>query len=422
MSSSQRNLSPSERRSHRWLGEQLDLFHFPAHSLGMAAWHPRGLVVYEALAAYGRELDARYGYQEVRSPLVCDSRLWERSGHQEKFADRMFQLSVDGRPAALKPMNCPGHCELFALRPRSYRELPVRIAELGHVHRLEQPGELNGLLRARSFVIDDGHIFCAPGQVAAELAACLRMVREVYELFGLPLAAELSLRPEQRLGDDRLWARAEANLREALCEIGLPFEERPGEGAFYGPKVDLHISDALGRSWQMGSVQLDFQLPIRFDLSYVGPDGKSQDEDGGLYRPVLVHRALFGSYERFIGILLEHFDGRFPSWLAPEAVRVLPVGGKQSAYAQEMADRLADVGVRVGIDRDGPLGSRIRAAHDLRVPLLAILGERETAAKQVALRRQGSEHQIVVSLEEAIAMLSQTVSQRSSHRTVALDN
>ena len=418
MSSSQHNPVPSGR-SHRWLGEQLDLFHFPAHSLGMASWHPRGVVVYDALAAYGRELNADYGYQEVRSPLVCDRRLWERSGHQEKFADRMFQLSVDGRPAALKPMNCPGHCDLFALRPRSYRELPLRIAELGHVHRLEQPGELNGLLRARSFVIDDGHIFCAPEEVAGELIACLQMAQEVYQLFGLALAAELSLRPKQRLGDDQLWDRAEADLREALREARLSFEERPGEGAFYGPKVDLHISDALGRSWQMGSVQLDFQLPLRFDLRYVGPAGNSQNPGGNPYRPVLVHRALFGSYERFIGILLEHFDGRLPLWLAPEAVRVLPVGADQAGYAQEVAARLADAGVRSAIVADGPLGGRIREAHQRRIPLIAIAGPREIAAEEIALRRHGAENQAVKPLPEAVAMLGDEVARRRSHADIA---
>lgn len=411
MSSPQHNLSSPERRSHRWLGEQLDLFHFPAHSLGMASWHPRGVIVYDALVAYGRELNARYGYQEVRSPLVCDSRLWERSGHQQKFADRMFQLSVDGRPAALKPMNCPGHCDLFALRPRSYRDLPLRISELGHVHRLEQAGELNGLLRARSFVIDDGHIFCAPEEVAGELVACLRMAEEVYERFGLVLVAELSLRPEQRLGDDRLWDHAEADLREALREAALSFEERPGEGAFYGPKVDLHISDALGRSWQMGSVQLDFQLPLRFDLRYVGPDGNSQDSGGNAYRPVLVHRALLGSYERFLGILIEHFDGRFPLWLAPEAVRVLPVGADQFAYAQEVAGRLADAGVRSAVVDAGPLDGRIREAHRLRIPVVAIVGAREMAAEQIALRRQGGERQAVESLHDVVAMLGDEVAQ-----------
>ena len=384
----------------------------------MAAWHPRGVVVYDALAAYGREVNARYGYEEVRSPLVCDRGLWERSGHQEKFADRMFQLSVDGRPAALKPMNCPGHCDLFALRPRSYRELPLRISELGHVHRLEQAGELNGLLRARSFVIDDGHVFCAPEEVAGELVACLRMAREVYELFGLALVAELSLRPEQRLGHDRLWDRAEADLREAVREAALSFEERPGEGAFYGPKVDLHISDALGRSWQMGSVQLDFQLPLRFDLRYVGPDGNSHDVGGNPYRPVLVHRALFGSYERFIGILLEHFDGRFPLWLAPEAVRVLPVGAEQSAYAQEVADQLADAAVRCAIAGAGPLDGRIREAHRLRIPLVAIVGAREMAAEEITLRHAGG-HQDVSSLRDAVRMLGDEVAGRRRPGEVA---
>jgi threonyl-tRNA synthetase len=415
MSSSQPNPRAPERRSHRWLGEQLDLFHFPAHSIGMASWHPRGVVVYDALAAYGRELNARYGYQEVRSPLVCDIQLWERSGHQEKFAERMFQLGVDGRPAALKPMNCPGHCDLFALRPRSYRELPLRIAELGHVHRLEQPGELNGLLRARSFVIDDGHVFCAPAQVAGELIECLRMAQEVYELFGLALVVELSLRPEQRLGDDRLWDRAEADLRDAVREAGLSFEERPGEGAFYGPKVDLHISDALGRSWQMGSVQLDFQLPLRFDLRYVDAGGSSHDPEGNPHRPVLVHRALFGSYERFMGVLIEHYDGRFPLWLAPEAVRLLPVGGGQAEYAQEAAGRLADAGVRCAIDGAGPLDGRIREAHRLRIPLVAIVGASEMAAEEIALRRPGRAGQARESMRDAVAMLRDEVAERRSH-------
>jgi threonyl-tRNA synthetase len=412
MSSSQHDHDSRAARSHRWLGEQLDLFHFPAHSLGMASWHPRGVVLYDALAAYGRELNGRYGYQEVRSPLVCDGRLWERSGHWEKFADRMFRVDIDGRPAALKPMNCPGHCDLFALRPRSYRELPLRIAELGHVHRREQPGELNGLLRARSFVIDDGHVFCAPGQVAHELIACLRMAQEVYDLFGLALSAELSLRPDDRLGDDRLWDRAEGDLREALRDAGLAFEERPGEGAFYGPKVDLHISDSLGRAWQMGSVQLDFHLPVRLDLRYVGQDGSSHDAEGVPHRPVLVHRALYGSYERFIGILLEHFNGRFPLWLAPEAVRVLPVGAAHSAYAGEVADRLGAAGVRAEIVGGGPLDGRIRDAHRERVPVIAIVGAREMAARQVALRRHSSGQQVAASLPDAVAMLSAEVAER----------
>lgn len=400
----------SEYRSHRWLGEQMDLFHFSAHSPGMACWHPRGLRVYRALEEYCRELGERYSYEEVRSPLVCDSRLWERSGHAEKFADKMFALSVDGHPAALKPMNCPGHADLYALRPRSYRELPLRLWELGHVHRLEQSGELNGLLRARSFVIDDAHLFCAPEQVPGELAACLHIAQEVYALVGLGLRAELSLRPAQRLGDDALWDAAERGLRDALDEAGLAYVDQPGEGAFYGPKVDLHINDALGRAWQMGSVQLDFQLPIRFDLRYVGPDGRDESRAGEPYRPVMVHRAMFGSLERFIAILIEHFDGRFPLWLAPEAVRVLPVGADQHAYAHHVAARLRAAGVPAGVDPHGPLGGRIRAAQSLRVPVVAVTGAREADAGAAALRRGADQR--VVGLDEAVESLGAEVRER----------
>ena len=408
MSDPNRNLS--QYRSHRWLGEQMDLFHFPAHSPGMACWHPRGLRVYRALEEYCRELDERYSYEEVRSPLVCNSGLWERSGHADKFADKMFALSVDGHPAALKPMNCPGHADLYALRPRSYRELPLRLSELGHVHRLEQSGELNGLLRARSFVIDDAHLFCAPAQVPGELGACLLMAQEVYALVGLALRAELSLRPAQRLGDDALWDAAERGLRDALDQAGLAYVEQPGQGAFYGPKVDLHIDDARGRAWQMGSVQLDFQLPIRFDLRYVGPDGRKESPGGEPYRPVVVHRAMLGSLERFIAILLEHFDGRFPLWLAPEAVRVLPVGAGQHAYAHRVAEALRAGGVRAGVDADGPLGGRIRAAQSLRVPVVAIAGAREADAGAVTLRRGADQR--VVGLDEAVEALCAEVRER----------
>src|SRR3954451_11832267 len=323
---------PPEFRSHRRLGEQLDLFHFPAHSLGMACWHAAGLLILRELERYIRELLDRSGYMEVRAPLVCDAALWERSGHLAKFADKMFHLEVDGRAAALRPMNCPGHCDLYAHRPRSYRELPLRIAEQGHVHRAEQSGELNGLLRARSFVIDDAHLFCAPDQVDAELSACLAMAGEVYGRFGLELSAELSLRPEQRLGSDALWDRAEQGLREAL--------------------------DA----------------------------------------------ALFGSFERFVAILIEHSDGRFPLWLAPEAVRVLAVSDAQAAFAGEVAERLRAAGVRAGVDAAGPLGGRIRAAHALRVPVIAVVGAREQYAGQVMVRR--GESRRLVDVDAAVRELA----------------
>jgi len=402
--------SSGEFRSHRWLGEQLDLFHFPVHSPGMACWHPKGLRVVRALEAYIRDLLDAYGYLEVRTPLVCDSSLWERSGHLAKFADKMFHLEVDGRAAALRPMNCPGHCDLYAHRPRSYRELPLRLAEQGHVHRAEQSGELNGLLRARSFVIDDGHIFCAPDQVAAELGACLHMAAQVYERLGLALSAELSLRPEQRLGSDELWDRAEADLRAALQSADVAFSESSGEGAFYGPKVDLHAADSLERRWQVGSVQLDYQLPERFDLRYVAREGSDVDAEGRPYRPVMIHRAMFGSFERFVAILIEHFDGRFPLWLAPEPVRVLPVGADQHAYAEQVAAQLNDNGVRAAVDADGPLGRRIRAGQSARVPVLAVAGGREAQARSVALRE--GDAQRVLALDAAVAELAKRVAKR----------
>jgi threonyl-tRNA synthetase len=397
-------------RRHRWLGEQLDLFHFPAHAPGMASWHPKGMVMLDVLHAYVRELNRRYGYQEVRSPIVCDHALWERSGHLDKFADKMFHMRVDGRRSALRPMNCPGHCDLYDHRPRSWRELPMRIAEQGHVHRVEQSGELNGLLRARSFVIDDGHLFCAPEHVDAELAACLAMIGEVYDLFGLEPLAELSLRPEQRLGDDALWDRAEDGLRAASSQAGIAFVEQAGEGAFYGPKVDVHVADSLGRAWQMGSVQLDYQLPERLDLRYVAANGTDRDEDGRPHRPIIIHRALLGSFERFVAILLEHFDGRFPLWLAPEAVRVLPIGANQRDYAQEVVERLEGASVRAALVDDGPLAGRIRAAQSARVPVLAVIGEREQDATGVALRR--GPDQRLLPLDTAVSLLADEVAQR----------
>jgi threonyl-tRNA synthetase len=402
---SQPHRAPSAPVPHRRLGEQLDLFHFPDHSPGMAAWHPRGLVVYRALEALVRELNERHGYLEVRSPLICAAALWERSGHAAKFADKMFSLKVDGAPAALKPMNCPGHAELFAQRPRSYRELPLRLAELGHVHRAEQSGEVNGLLRARSFVIDDAHVFCRAGQEDAELRACLGMAREVYELVGLRPHAELSLRPAQRLGSAALWDRAEGALRDALASAGLGFDERPGEGAFYGPKIDLHVQDRHGRSWQLGSVQLDYQLPGRFGLAYV-------DEAGRRAEPVIVHRALLGSFERFLAIVLEHLDGVLPVWLAPEAVRVLPVGDAQLAFAGAVAAAVRAAGARAQVEAGGPLGGRIRAAHAARVPLVAVAGEREAAAGEVAVRRRGEREQSSVALDAFAARLAEMVARR----------
>lgn len=321
---------PAEFRSHRRLGEQLDLFHFPAHSPGMASWHPKGVAILDELRACIRQLHARHGYVEVSAPLVCDHSLWERSGHLGKFADKMFHLEVDGRPAALKPMNCPGHCDFYSHRPRSYRELPLRIAEQG--------------------------------------------------------------------------------LRDALDHAGVGYVEQPGEGAFYGPKVDVHLSDGLDRAWQMGSVQLDYQLPERFDLRFVGANGSELDERGAPHRPVIIHRALLGSFERFLAILLEHHDGRLPLWLAPEQVRVLPVGADQHDYARRVAERLAAAGLRAGVDLDGPLAGRIRASESARVNVVAVAGGREAAGEAIALREGGEQR--VLGLDEAVAELAARSAER----------
>jgi threonyl-tRNA synthetase len=391
--------------SHRRIGEALDLFHLPEHSPGIASWHPRGLIVYRELERLVRELGEARGYQEVRCPSLWDWSVWERSGHARKFSDKMFSVEVDGRRAGLRPMNCPGHAELFAHRPRSWWEMPLRFSELGFVHRNEQSGEVNGLLRGRGFCIDDGHLFCREQQVPGELVGCLQMALEVYDLVALQPRAELSLRPEIRLGDDALWDRAERALRDALEAVGLPFDERPGEGAFYGPKIDLHVFDSLGRAWQLGSVQLDYQLagPDRFDLSYVA-------ENGAPERPVVVHRALLGSFERFIGLLIEHLEGKLPLWLAPEAVRVLPVGHAHVEAANRFADALRQEQVRCEIDADGPLSGRVRRTADMRIPVLAVIGDREAADNSVALRR--GRHSVALASEEAARRLGEEVRER----------
>jgi threonyl-tRNA synthetase len=372
------------------------------------------MIIYNELARLWRELMGVHDYEEVRSPIVCGRELWERSGHWEKFHDKMFVFSADEREFALKPMNCPGHADLYALRPRSYRELPLRYAEMGHCHRHEPSGSLNGLLRVRSFVQDDAHIFCRQSQVQAEVSSCLAMALEVYALFDLNVRAELSLRPQKRLGDDELWDQAEALLRAALVESGLNYEERAGEGAFYGPKVDLHVEDALARSWQMGSVQLDFQLPIRFDLRYINEAGSDVKADGERERPVMVHRAIFGSFERFIGILIEHYDGQFPLWLAPVAVVVLPVGADDGEYAQELADAFLRVGVRAVVDTEGSVGARIRNHELARVPLMMVVGARERNERSVSLRERSNSKLRQLPLAQALAELGRSVKARSA--------
>jgi threonyl-tRNA synthetase len=377
-------LEEARRRDHRRLGVQLDLFHFDEHSPGSPLWHPKGMVVFNELEAVRRRENARRGYSEVKTPLIYDKQLWEISGHWEKFRDNMFMIpEEDGTTFGMKPMNCPGHMLLFGSRLRSYRELPVRYAEAAALHRNERAGTLHGLLRVRHVTQDDAHIFCTPDQAEDEIFGCLDYGFFVYELFGLETVTELSTRPENRLGSDAEWDEAESALARALERRGIDYTLNEGEGAFYGPKIDLHLKDSLDRRWQCGTIQLDFQMPARFGLSYVGSDNAE-------HVPIVVHRTLFGSLERFIGILIEHFGGDLPAWLAPVQARIIPVAEPHREGAAAVAGELAARGVRVDVDAsEETLAKRIRNAELEKVPYVVVYGEKEAESGTLSLRVRG---------------------------------
>jgi threonyl-tRNA synthetase len=383
-----RRLEEARRRDHRRLGKQLGLFDFSDLAPGMPFWHPRGMVVWNVLEDLRRRENERRGYEEVRTPQLYDSELWRTSGHWEKYQEHMFRLEAEGRDYGLKPMNCPGHCLLYSLAPHSYRELPLRVAEAGNLHRNELSGVLHGLLRVRHFVQDDAHIFCTMEQVEQELLACLDYAYYLYDLFELEIRVELSLRPEDKLGTDAEWDVAEAALAQALAGRGLEYTSSAGEGSFYGPKIDLHMGDSLGRSWQLGTVQLDLQMPKRFGLTYQG-------DDNAEHTPAMIHRALLGSLERFVGIYLEHTGGDFPLFLAPEQVRVLPVGEDHAAAARSLAEELGAHGFRAVVDeRDETLGKRIRDAELHKVPYVAVWGDRESRDSVSVRTRGGGQRQL----------------------------
>jgi threonyl-tRNA synthetase len=377
-------LEEARRRDHRRLGRELDLFHTSEVSPGAPFWHPRGMVVWNELSELWRELNRERGYREVRTPILYSIELWKRSGHWEKYRENMFTTSKDERLLGLKPMNCPGHVEIFAADRRSYRDLPLRLAEQGLVHRDEPSGALHGLMRVIHITQDDAHIFCTADQVEGEVIGCLELARTIYDIFGLPMRLELSTRPENRIGDDALWDAAEGALTGALERAGADYELNPGDGAFYGPKIDLHMTDSIGRPWQMGTIQLDYQMPERFQISYIG-------EDNAEHRPAMVHRALFGSFERFIGILIEHFAGAFPLWLAPLQVSVLPVADRHNEHAEAVVAELSAVGLRAEADlRSESVGRKIADAEHLRVPYILVVGDREAESGQVSVRRRGA--------------------------------
>jgi threonyl-tRNA synthetase len=398
-------LEQARARDHRRLGLQLDLFHLDEHSPGSPFWHPKGMVIYNQLEAVRRRENARRGYSEVKTPLIYDKALWVTSGHWEKFRENMFLIPGDSEDQiyGIKPMNCPGHMLLFGQQLRSYRDLPIRYAEAAPLHRNEPTGTLHGLTRVRYVTQDDAHIFCTREQIPGELDGCLDYLRFLYGLFGLEPHAELSTRPDNKLGTDEEWDYTEGELLAALDRYGVPYAVGAGEGSFYGPKIDLHMTDVLGRSWQLGTIQLDAQMPARFGLTYMGSD----NHEHGVF---VVHRALFGSFERFIGILVEHYGGAFPFWLAPVQARVIPVGEGHREAARELRDRLYAEGVRVEVDdRDDTLGKRIRDAEVEKVPFVVVYGDREAEAARawrsfevLAVRERGGE-QSTMSLDELLA-------------------
>jgi len=390
-------LEQARARDHRRIGRQLDLFHFDEHSPGSPLWHPKGMVIYNELEAIRRRENARRGYLEVKTPLIYDKALWVTSGHWEKFRENMFLIPGDteDQTFAIKPMNCPGHMLLFGSQLRSYRDLPIRYSEAAPLHRNELAGALHGLTRVRYVTQDDAHIFCTRDQIPAELDGCLDYLRYLYALFGVEPHAELSTRPENKLGSDEEWDFTEAELLSALDRYAIPYVVGAGEGSFYGPKIDLHLTDVLGRSWQLGTIQLDAQMPARFGLTYMGPDNREH----GVF---VVHRALFGSFERFIGILVEHYGGAFPFWLAPVQVRVIPVGEGHRDSAGALRDRLAAESYRVEVDdRDDTLGKRIRDAELEKVPFVVVYGDRESD-DALAVRERGGD-QSTLSVDELLA-------------------
>ncbi|MCX7673306.1 MAG: threonine--tRNA ligase [Thiobacillaceae bacterium] len=393
-------LEEAERRDHRKLGKQLDLFHLQEEAPGMVFWHPKGWILWQQIEQYMRRKFRQHGYQEVRTPTVMDRSLWERSGHWENYREHMFTTASENRDYAVKPMNCPGHVELFKHGLHSYRDLPLRIAEFGACHRNEPSGALHGLMRVRAFTQDDAHIFCTEAQIQSEVAAFIRMLQEVYADFGFQdVRVKLSTRPEKRVGSDETWDRAEAALAAALAQNGLTYELQPGEGAFYGPKIEFTLKDSLGRLWQVGTIQLDFNLPQRLGAEYVA-------EDNSRRPPVMLHRAILGSMERFIGILIEHYAGNFPLWLAPVQVVVMNITDAQAAYAQEVAQSLKDRGFRVETDlRNEKITYKIREHSLQRVPYQLIVGEKERAQGTVAVRRRGGEDLGAMGLDELMARL-----------------
>lgn len=400
-------LEEAEKRNHRKLGKELELFMFSEEAPGMPFYLANGQIIRNELESYLRQLQAKYDYHEVRTPLMMNQRLWEQSGHWDHYKDNMYFTHVDDQSFALKPMNCPGHMLIFKNDLHSYRDLPIRMAEFGQVHRHEFSGALNGLLRVRTFCQDDAHIFVTPQQIEKEIALALKIIDEVYQVFGFQYDIELSTRPADYMGDLELWNQAEAALENVLNHLGLPFTINEGDGAFYGPKIDIHIKDAIHRSHQCATVQLDFQLPEKFDLTYI-------NEHNEKVRPVVIHRAVFGSIDRFLGILIEHFGGVFPTWLAPKQVQIIGVADQHQEYVQQVVKTLQKEQIRVGVDnRSEKLGKKIREAQMKKIPYILVLGDREKDQQYVTIRKHGEQSLHEMPLSQFVENIKQEIKQKA---------
>ncbi|MGE7723275.1 threonine--tRNA ligase [Bacillus cereus] len=395
------------KRNHRKLGSELELFMFSEEAPGMPFYLPKGQMIRNELEAFLREIQKEYNYQEVRTPFMMNQEVWERSGHWGHYKDNMYFSEVDNKSFALKPMNCPGHMLMFKNKLHSYRELPIRMCEFGQVHRHEFSGALNGLLRVRTFCQDDAHLFVTPKQIEDEIKSVMAQIDYVYKTFGFEYEVELSTRPEDSMGDDKLWEQAEAALENVLQSLNYKYRLNEGDGAFYGPKIDFHIKDALNRSHQCGTIQLDFQMPEKFDLNYI-------DENNEKKRPVVIHRAVLGSLDRFLAILIEHFGGAFPAWVAPVQVKVIPVSNAvHEQYANEIAHKLAQAGVRVEQDaRDEKLGYKIREAQMQKVPYVLVIGDNEMENGAVNVRKYGEEKSEVIALDVFVASIEEEIKNR----------
>ena len=396
-------MEAARKTDRRRPGKVLGLFMLTDEGPGFPFFLPKGMVLKNTLIDYWRQVHKRYGYVEVSTPIILNRRLWERSGHWDHYKQNMYTTVIDGEDYAVKPMNCPGGMLVYKNEPHSYRDLPLRMAELGLVHRHEMSGALHGLFRVRCFTQDDAHIFMTPEQMKDEIKNVVKLFDEIYSTFGLTYQIELSTMPEDHMGDEKDWKFAEDTLQAAITEMGKAFVINAGDGAFYGPKLDFHLADSLGRTWQCGTIQLDFQLPQRFELEYVGADGEK-------HRPIMIHRVVFGSIERFIGILIEHFAGAFPTWLAPVQVKVLPISDKYADYAEKVRKQLDDAGIRVEVDtRAEKIGYKIREAQMQKVPYMVIVGQKEEEEGLVSVRSRFAGDEGQKNPEEFIKALKEEI-------------